>query len=187
MYLLSSSGPLTLTYRMPVAASAAETACVFPQPGGPYSNTPVRSRSGALPLSVSCGARGDVRPDAMRSTQDSMPIYGRHLSQCQVQGCGRQHTFVKQGRWLQWQAMPSSLWPASAAPQAGPGAGRTARRGGQSAWAAPAPRAARPPRPAGRPRRPSRAGPPRRRRPRASRPSWPPVQSRPARPPDRPR
>jgi hypothetical protein len=47
MYLLSSSGPLTDMKRMPVAAAAQLTACVLPQPGGPYSSTPVRRRSGA--------------------------------------------------------------------------------------------------------------------------------------------
>ena len=48
MYLLSTSGPFTLTKRIPAAATAAATTCVLPQPGGPYSSTPVRSRSGAL-------------------------------------------------------------------------------------------------------------------------------------------
>ena len=48
MYLLRTSGPLTLTKRMPAAATAAATVCVLPHPGGPYSSTPVRSRSGAL-------------------------------------------------------------------------------------------------------------------------------------------
>lgn len=48
MYLLRTSGPLTLTKRMPAAATAAATVCVLPHPGGPYSSTPVRSRRGAL-------------------------------------------------------------------------------------------------------------------------------------------
>ncbi len=41
MYLFSSSGPLTPTKRRPAAATAAPTTCVLPQPGGPYSSTPV--------------------------------------------------------------------------------------------------------------------------------------------------
>ena len=48
MYLLRTSGPFTLTRRMPAAATAAATMWVLPQPGGPYSSTPVRSLSGAL-------------------------------------------------------------------------------------------------------------------------------------------
>ena len=50
MYLFSSSGPFTLTKRRPAAATAADTICVLPQPGGPYSSTPVRRRSGALQM-----------------------------------------------------------------------------------------------------------------------------------------
>lgn len=49
MYLFSTSGPFTLTRRIPAAATAAATMWVFPQPGGPYSSTPVRSLNGALP------------------------------------------------------------------------------------------------------------------------------------------
>ena len=48
MYLLSISGPLTLTRRSLQAATAAATTCVLPHPGGPYSSTPVRSLKGAL-------------------------------------------------------------------------------------------------------------------------------------------
>jgi len=100
---------------MPVAASAAETACVFPQPGGPYSSTPVRSRSGALPLSASSGAVGSVQLHAMRARKTECPTHGCLWCECQLQGCGPKHTSVKQGLWLQLQATPASLWPASAA------------------------------------------------------------------------
>ena len=48
MYLFSTSGPFTPTKRMPAAATAAETTWVLPQPGGPYSSTPVRNLKGAL-------------------------------------------------------------------------------------------------------------------------------------------
>ena len=48
MYLLSTSGPFTLMSRSWQAAAAAATTCVLPQPGGPYSNTPVLRRRGAL-------------------------------------------------------------------------------------------------------------------------------------------
>ena len=48
MYLLRTSGPFTLMRRMPAAATAAATMWVLPQPGGPYSSTPVRSLNGAL-------------------------------------------------------------------------------------------------------------------------------------------
>ncbi len=48
MYLFSTSGPFTLMQRKPQAATAADTRCVLPHPGGPYNSIPVRSRSGAL-------------------------------------------------------------------------------------------------------------------------------------------
>ncbi len=48
IYLFSTSGPLTLTRRIPAAATAAAAMWVLPQPGGPYSSTPVRSLKGAL-------------------------------------------------------------------------------------------------------------------------------------------
>ena len=54
MYLFSTSGPFTLTRRMPAAATAAATMWVLPQPGGPYSSTPVRSLNGALPQPLHC-------------------------------------------------------------------------------------------------------------------------------------
>jgi hypothetical protein len=38
---------LTVMQRTPAAATAAATMCVLPQPGGPYSSTPVRRRRGA--------------------------------------------------------------------------------------------------------------------------------------------
>lgn len=52
MYLFSSSGPLTVMQRTLAAATAADTTCVLPHPGGPYSRTPVRKRRGA------CAGRG---------------------------------------------------------------------------------------------------------------------------------
>ena len=62
MYLFSTSGPFTATKRMPAAATAAATMCVLPQPGGPYSSAPVRSRSGALRAHMLCTYTGVPAP-----------------------------------------------------------------------------------------------------------------------------
>jgi hypothetical protein len=48
MYLLSSSGPLILMKFNPVSFATALASKVLPQPGGPYSSSPLRSRSGTF-------------------------------------------------------------------------------------------------------------------------------------------
>lgn len=46
MYLLSSSGPLTEMKCIPHSFATVEAIMVLPQPDGPYSITPERSRIG---------------------------------------------------------------------------------------------------------------------------------------------
>lgn len=64
MYLLSTSGPFTLTKRMPAAATAAATMWVLPHPGGPYSSTPVRNLKGALYMRQRCYGLAALVADA---------------------------------------------------------------------------------------------------------------------------
>eukprot|EP00982_Pelagococcus_subviridis_P013168 31226-Pelagococcus_subviridis.AAC.7 len=59
MYLFRSSGPFTTTTRRPADAIAARARSVFPHPGGPYSKTPVRKRSGAAPNTRACRVGND--------------------------------------------------------------------------------------------------------------------------------